>query len=65
MFDSFWAMTRQMVSRFRLATRNKAKRVITWSFNHYNAPRPYRSITIRLPIEGNGTSHAVSSEPHE
>jgi putative transposase len=50
--ESFWAtMKREMISRFRFATRAEARRVITLWINHYNALRQHSSINNMSPIE--------------
>jgi len=50
--ESFWAtMKREMIGRFRFATRAEARRVITLWINHYNALRQHSSINNMSPIE--------------
>jgi transposase InsO family protein len=50
--ESFWAtMKREMISRFRFATRAEARRVITLWITHYNGLRQHSSINNMSPIE--------------
>ena len=50
--ESFWAtMKREMISRFRFATRSEACRVITMWINHCNALRQHSFINNMAPIE--------------
>ena len=50
--ESFWAtMKREMISRFRFATRAEARRVITRWITHYNALPQHSSINYMSPIE--------------
>ena len=51
--ESFWAtVKREMISRFRFATRDEARRVITLWVTHYNGLRQHSSINNMSPIEG-------------
>jgi transposase InsO family protein len=47
-------MKREMISRFRFATRAEARRVITQWINHYNGLRQHSSINNMSSIEWEG-----------
>jgi transposase InsO family protein len=50
--ESFWAtMKREMINRFRFATRAEARRVVALWINHYNGLRQHSSINNMSPIE--------------
>ncbi len=50
--ESFWAsLKRELVSRYRFASRAQARRVITAWINHYNAVRRHSSLGNVAPIE--------------
>lgn len=50
--ESFWAtLKRELVSRYRFASRAEARRAIVWWINHYNARRRHSSIGNVTPLE--------------
>jgi transposase InsO family protein len=50
--ESFWAtLKRELVSRYRFASRAQARRVIIAWINHYNAVRRHSSLGNVAPIE--------------
>ena len=52
MAESFWAsLKRELVSRYRFASRADARRAIIAWINHYNAVRLHSSLGSVPPIE--------------
>ena len=50
--ESFWAtLKRELVSRYRFATRAEARRAIVWWINHYNTRRRHSAIANSTPLE--------------
>ena len=50
--ESFWAtLKRELVSRYRFASRAEARRAIVWWINHYNTRRRHSTIGNITPLE--------------
>jgi len=50
--ESFWAtLKRELVSRYRFASRAEARRAIVWWINHYNTRRRHSTIGNMTPLE--------------
>jgi putative transposase len=50
--ESFWAtLKRELVSRYRFATRAQARRAIVWWINHYNTRRRHSTLGNVTPLE--------------
>ena len=50
--ESFWAtLKRELVSRYRFASRGEARRAIVWWITHYNVRRRHSTIGNVTPLE--------------
>jgi putative transposase len=50
--ESFWAtLKRELVSRYRFASRAEARRAIVWWINHYNTRRRHSTLGNVAPLE--------------
>ena len=63
--ESFWSsLKRELVHRYRFATRDQAKAAITAWIKRYNAVRLHSSLDYLPPIEWELNCYASSCQPH-
>ena len=65
MAESFWAtLKRELVSRYRFATRAEVRRAIIAWINHYNAVRLHSTLGNVPPLEWEHATHTATFGPH-